>query len=688
MPPSATNADAPSRPLAGPRNDWQNASKYLSMFIDEGQRTLDEITDALLAWEEGGRGGGARQLLVAAHRLKGSAASIGLERVAKLAHLTEDLVQKAIDEGGEATPEISDAMLSFADGLRKFIERLRLGQTDDSPLEALAERLTAAATTVQRTRIDDELHRSAAAAVREDQRDSTLVGKVVFEPHLALVGLKARLLYEKLSNLGAVRFFQPPVEGIEELDELGDVCFGVVTVRPVEAVRRHVRVAGIKRMAIEPLDARKNRAIAAEPAAKTTLAGKPAETIRVEVERLDRLMNRAGGLSLSKSRLKRIAGELKQAAAGNREVEAVVARLDDAVHSLDRVGDEIQQGMMDLRMAPIGPLLTRFHRVVRDVARAGGKEIRLVIRGENTELDKRMIDELGDPLIHLVRNAADHGIELPGQRAAAQKNPQGTIAIEARHRGGSVVVMLADDGRGIDVERLVEKAVEKGLVAADAAAEMDRREKLRLVWLPGLSTAENVSDLSGRGMGMDIVRAKIEQLNGAVELESKPGRGTTVEIKLPLTLAVLPSLMVEIENEPVAIPMESVAEVVGVERRDATDVLGRPTVVVRDRVIAIVSLADLFGRAAASPPPHVSQTQTIVVFGCGGRRIGLAVDRVFGEEDVLVKPLDANWRNVAGIAGASILGDGRVCLILDPTVLIEDKSQTNFDPINNRENAP
>ncbi len=427
-----------------------------------------------------------------------------------------------------------------------------------------------------RSEIGDDVHRRVAAAVGEDQRETTLVGKVVFERNFPLIGLKARLLYEKLSNLGAVRYFDPPAEGIERLEELDEVLFGLVTQYPPETVRRQARMAGMKRILAEPLAAGTLIDVVPAPTPDALLEHKPAETIRVDVERLDRLMNRAGELTLSKSRLARIAGELKSAVAGNRSAEALVAKLDDALHSLERTSEDIQHGTLGLRMVPIGPLLTRFHRVIRDVARSGGKNIRLNIRGENTELDKRMIDELGDPLIHLIRNAADHGIESPDARAALGKPPQGTISVEAYHRGGNVVIRLADDGRGIDIERLRDKAVEKGLLAAAGAEKMNRQQLLQLVWLPGLSTAEKISAVSGRGMGMDIVRAKIERLNGTVELESEPGRGTTASIKLPLTLAILPCMMVEIEGEPLAVPLESVAEIVNVGRSDSRRRGGTP----------------------------------------------------------------------------------------------------------------
>ncbi len=357
------------------------------------------------------------------------------------------------------------------------------------------------------------------------------------------------------------------------------------------------------------------------------------------------------------------------------QARSSVNDLFETIHQLDSVSDGIRQTVMDMRMLPIGPLFTRFHRFVRDITHASGKDVCLAISGEKTELDKRMIDELGDPMIHLIRNAADHGIESPDDRAAAGKPRQGTITLDAFHRGSSIVVRVSDDGKGLDADRIRAKAVEKGFVPAADAELMTRQQIYQLIWLPGLSTAEKVTDVSGRGVGMDIVRSKIAELSGAVEVESEPGRGTTFTIKLPLTLAVLPSLMVEADGDVFAVPLESVAEIVHVRRRDVTTVHGQRVVPIRDRVVAILTLGSVFqwSRRGGANDEEV-ETTTLVIVGESKRQLGMVVDRVLGEEDVVIKSIADNYRNLAGIAGATILGDGRVSLILDPPALIEMSS--------------
>ena len=345
----------------------------------------------------------------------------------------------------------------------------------------------------------------------------------------------------------------------------------------------------------------------------------------------------------------------------------------EAVHQLELVSDGIQQSVMNVRMLPIGPLLNRFRRVIRDITHANGKDIALEIKGEKTELDKRMIDELSDPLVHLVRNAADHGIEPPDVREAAGKPRQGTVVLNAFHRGNSIVIQVSDDGKGLDEQRIRRKCVEKGILSEADAEKLTRQQVYQMIWEPGLSTAEKVTEVSGRGVGMDIVRTKIDSLNGSVDVESEPGKGTVLTIRLPLTLAILPSLMVEIGPDVFAMPMESVLEIVNVGGAELMTVHGKRTAAVRDRVVSVVGLEDVFqwSHGAKLSERNISAAITLVIVGDRGRELGVIVDRVIGEEDVVIKSMAENFRSVAGIAGATIFGDGRVSLILDVPAVME-----------------
>ncbi len=811
--PAADRAAAAPRPPAvtqpkvdhfeGLDDDLQASAKYLGIFIDEAELSLDELTDAMLALETGAGPEAIEKLMVTAHRIKGSAASVGLSRPAKLAHLMEDLLQKLIDSRRSLTPEVADALLMCADGLRHYIEGLRRGNPPSAQFNQLAHELIqasgcmlcgagahgpddAAAAPRAPTRqtpaqaselsctVGDELRNLVAAAAPD--LTQAFAGLVRFQPGLPLAGLKARLIHEKLDRLGKVCYFHPPVETVEETESLGGLEFGLATDQPLEAVLRQLRIAGVQAAAVEPLagpaeepaeaDAAAlgvsgtNRPRASEPpqagatprssapaeasakraaslgqkARSADTGARPNETLRVEVERLDSLMNLAGQLVINKARFARLSDLLKETLAAKqsdqvlsrvfgtleqmtghgqrvneghareelerlrvqagrvqteletvrRELQqlaharAAVHHLLETVHQLHRITDGIQQGVMDTRMVPIGPLFARFRRVVRDITRSNGKLINLEIHGEKTELDKRMIDELGDPLIHMVRNAADHGIEPPDVRQAAGKPRCGTIVLDAFHRGNSIVVQVRDDGKGLDPERIKRKAIEKGLAGEAELARMSPSQIYQLIWEPGLSTAEKVTEVSGRGMGMDIVKSKIEAINGTVELDSAPGRGTTLTIKLPLTLAILPSLLVEIAGGIYSLPLESVVEVVKVGPRDIATVHGKYTARIRGRIVSVVPLGEIFSGFCEGRFSGTSAVQegVLVVIGEGGREISVPVDRVVGEEDVVVKSVAENYRNVSGVAGASILGDGRVSLILDATAMIDMVSRT------------
>ncbi|RIK77852.1 MAG: hypothetical protein DCC68_16385 [Planctomycetota bacterium] len=770
--------------------DEQAPSKYLAIFIDEAEMSIDSMTEVLLA-----EGGDARAttetLLITSHRIKGSAASIGLHRPAKLAHLMEDILQDLRDRGENLSATLVDAILRCTDALRTYVQQLRGGAPQSEHFGQLAHELLAAHAPASAAQGAEGVpsfgpngapRATVTVSLTENQRNEilrlaprampSLAGMVRFEPGLMLSGLKARLLYEKLSQEGQVYYCDPAAERLDELDDLCAFAFAVATSTPEAEIAAKLQMAGVASVMLEsafgqsgseavlsateetptPADATAREAgssgdcgdvrkspqrYAAANAADAANAisrdgSRPVETLRVDIHRLDQLMNLAGQLVINKARFARVGEGMRTAmptkqttqavdnvrsvlegiAAGSasdeprraaaelqsirsqvrraaadvemiqREMQKIaqlrasIADLGDAVHQLDRVADGIQKSVMDTRMVPVGPLFSRFKRVVRDITRANHKQVELVIRGEKTELDKRMIDELGDPLIHMVRNAADHGIESPEVRKAAGKPANGTIFLEAYHRGNSIVIVVGDDGRGMDPEHIRRKAIEKGIVSESDAERLSDAQSLALIWEPGFSTAEKVTEISGRGMGMDIVRSKIEQLNGTVELASRKGEGTTFTIKLPLTLAILPSLLVRVDGDVFAVPLDAVVEIVTIAPHDLRTVHRKATARVRDRIVSVVRLNEIFCWRHGTLRLDADHRQTtLVVLGADGCEIGLVVDRPLGEEDIVIKSMAENYRNVPGIAGASILGDGRVSLILDPNALVEMASR-------------
>jgi two-component system chemotaxis sensor kinase CheA len=453
--------------------------------------------------------------------------------------------------------------------------------------------------------------------------------------------------------------------------------------------------------------------------------------MRVDISRLDNLMNLAGELVVNRARFLQISGQidpaLRKATMVNRikdfsesirrtiermengenlqrdwasEVQELKEGLDlmaeqaevwdngrqcisqicETIDQLSRVSHSLQRGVLDTRMVPVAPLFNRFKRVVRDLSKERGKRVSLVIRGEKTELDKRMIDELGDPLVHLVRNSIDHGLEPPDVRKGRGKKEVGTILLEASHSGNSVYVQVQDDGGGIDVQKIKAKLRSNRILPEDAIQTLTDEQALEYIWHPGFSTAKRVTDVSGRGVGMDVVKTRIAELNGTVDVDSTLYEGTTFTIRLPLTLAIIDGLLVRLRNVIFSMPIDDVREIVSVREREVVSVHGKRTIDVRGEYVPLISIDDIFqwhrvdfGNAPAMPAqdPANSETLDVVILHARGKTVGLRVDELLGSQDVVIKSLSDNFISIRGLSGASILGDGSVCLMLDVGAVID-----------------
>ncbi|MBA4016972.1 MAG: hypothetical protein C0483_07290 [Pirellula sp.] len=757
-------------PLADVRDDADIPPRYLAIFVDEAGLTLEDLSESLISVCEAEH---VEAILCGCHRIKGSAASIGLQRAARVAHHMEDLLQDMRRRKAAPTSREIDVLLKGVDALRSYVAGLAVGGPDTGLLSEACRLLMAlpdaevakpvaaakqeAKATVA-TAVVDDWRAAPRAAVPEDC--ACLIGLVTFDKQLPLVELKIRVLLERLQSHGKLLYSAPNEAQLDEAAEVHRLVFTLATDVKAPALQGILRIEGAVAIEVEavgevaaasaPAAARvvespatnkstpaaaTQQATPTEPAAAAVgdsskaapdAKAKPTETLRVDIERLDQLMNLSGQLVINRARFTQIGDRLKgvtslrtmvhslsaaqhcatrlttglqECAGGGRsaieallglseklhddleslqrdlaqlhQVRSLVGDLNEAVHQLERVSDGIQNTVMDTRMVPIGPLFARFKRAVRDLTRDNHKDIDLEILGENTELDKRMIDELGDPLIHLVRNSADHGIEHPDVREAQGKPRQGTITLNAYHRGNRIVIEVTDDGKGLDADKIRAKAISRGLITEADAEKMTPQQFHELIWKPGFSTAETITQVSGRGMGMDIVWSKIEQLSGTVELSSEAGKGTTFLIKLPLTMAILPSLLAVIDRDVFAIPVESVVEIVRIGKQDVSTVHGRPAMRVRGRVISLIRLSDIFGESSVGAPSNDTDSMTVVIIGIGNAELGIEVDNLLGEQDVVIQSLAENFENIQGIAGASILGDGRVSLILDVGTLLE-----------------
>jgi len=390
------------------------------------------------------------------------------------------------------------------------------------------------------------------------------------------------------------------------------------------------------------------------------LAATRSSMVRVDFSRLDQLLNLVGELIVHRTKLTEMARQVSAAApeAGQE--------LLDSVHQVATVSTQLQETIMDIRMLPIRHVFERFPRLVRDLAHAQNKKIELILQGEDTRVDKAVIDEIGEPLVHLIRNAVDHGLETPEVRSAAGKSPVGTILLSAAQESSQVVITLVDDGTGIDAAEVKRRAVERGLLSADET--MSDREIVQLIFAEGFSTARAVTDVSGRGVGLDVVVRSMERLNGLIEAETIPGAGTKFTLQLPLTLAIITVLMVEVGGKVYALPSGAVVESLRIRPEEVSQMNGRDTLRVRDRIIPILHLADFFGVASEAR----GEEAYAVIVGRGEKRLGLSVDRLLGQQDVVIKGLDTVVSGAGlGVAGATILGDGRVVLVVDVAALFE-----------------
>jgi two-component system chemotaxis sensor kinase CheA len=396
---------------------------------------------------------------------------------------------------------------------------------------------------------------------------------------------------------------------------------------------------------------------------------KSSDTIRVSQAKLDNFMNTVAELIISKTMISHLVERL--------ETETLPASADDLVKELrkaslylDQVSKEIQSSVLGIRMVPVKTIFTRFPRMLRDLAKSSGKRIELQMLGEETEIDKSLIEELSDPLIHLIRNSADHGIELPEVRARAGKPESGTVVLRARHEGGSVLVEIEDDGKGIDPQVVRAKAVEKGILTQERAEQLNDEEAVNLIFLPGFSTAQTVTDLSGRGVGMDVVKSNVRKLNGSVSVSSVVGQGSVFTIKLPLTLAIIDALLMRAGGQVFALPGTAVEETLLVPRESVAHLTRRKAINLRGEVLGVVRLRDLLHFKGTDGQPAADEELPVVVVSTGGRRMGIIVDAFLRRQEMVIKPLAPYLASLPGISGASILGDGGVVLILDPAELL------------------
>ncbi len=633
--------------------------RFHATFFEESREGLEAMEAGLLQLEQGDRDAELiNSIFRAAHSIKGGAATFGFDAVAALTHVLETLLDELRAGKRAVTGPSIDAMLASVDVLRALLAEAETGQpADPQASQAVQARLNAV---LAGTEAPAPVAVASAAPVAEPAG-----WRIGFTPapSLFMSGNDPLRIIRELDRLGplevAVRAERLP--GFEQLDPLEAYLawdLGLLGNVPRSAVdEAFAWVEDDCALDVQPI-LPEPAAPLPEPAAATSDVGaapsahapEAAESsIRVSTDKIDGLINLVGELVITQAMLKQVSVNLDP---------ALAERLAEGLDLLERNTRDLQEAVIGVRMLPVDAVFRRFPRLVRDLSARLGKQVRLRTLGEGTELDKGLIEKIGDPLVHLVRNAIDHGLELPDARVASGKDAAGTITLAASHQGGHIVIEVSDDGRGLDRERILAKATERGLAVPEKPTDAQVWD---LIFQPGFSTADAVTDLSGRGVGMDVVRRNIQALGGEVQLESALGRGTRVVIRLPLTLAILDGMTVAVGDETLILPLSHVIEALQPRAEDVRSMVGDGRVLrVRGDYLPLVSLNDYY---RYGHPPRADGL--VVVVEGDGQKLALEVDELLGQQQVVVKNLENNYRRVDGVSGATILGDGRVALIVD-----------------------
>lgn len=691
-----------------------DVSQYLEIFLDESNEHLQTLSDQLIILEkEPDNSDTINEIFRAAHSLKGMAGTMGYKRMQNLTHDMENVFSEVRNGNMEVNSNLVDVLFQCLDALETYVDNIRETQdegTDDN--EPIIKALNAfiasegkgnAAPAAKK----EEAPAATASAAPADDKDMPLADfeknavnealkknlhvykiKVSVDENCILKAARAFLVFKNLEGHGDIIKSEPSVQDIE--DEKFDFDFSIIVVTEEKydnIIALIKNVSEIKDAAGQEItqpfpeeqteeakeEKKETSAVlqTAKPAAAKPAAKKPASTgktsgsvshtVRVDIEKLDVLMNLVSELIIAKN------GLVSASHVEGDEAAALNQSFTEQIEYLERVTTNLHESVMKVRMMPIESVFSRFPRMIRDLNKKLGKKMELYMSGEDTELDRTVIDEIGDPIMHLLRNSADHGLESAEIRKERGKSEVGSIFLDAFQEGNNVVIEVRDDGNGIDTEKVKAKAVEKGTITQEQADVMTDKEAIDLLFRPSFSTAEKVTDVSGRGVGLDVVKSKIEALGGDVEVKTKYGEGSTFSIRLPLTLAIIQALMVKLGDEKYAISLGSIETIEDIPVSDIKYVHAKEVIHLRGNVIPLIRLRDLLD---VPGEPEESENITVVVVRKGDKQAGLVVDSLIGQMEIVIKSLGKYIRINKMISGATILGDGSVALIIDANTLV------------------
>ncbi|WML31562.1 chemotaxis protein CheA [Neobacillus sp. OS1-32] len=659
---------------------------FLELFIEESKEHLQSINAELLKLEEDPENPAiVNEIFRSAHTLKGMAASMGFEDLASLTHEMENVLDLVRNAKLMITSEILDVIFSCVDLIEKMIDSIEQGGDGKEDVTDVVRQLTMIHSPSKSIapETNPAFQESAATAVEEleiDQYQLSVINEakktgnrlfqitVQLDEKCVMKSVRAYMVFQAAEEIGEIIQSNPPVEQIEE--ENFDFSFTILLLSELDPREIQAQFHPISEItevivtertdeelvpASEPTVTPKSTSVQKQQQHKEDAAGGKkkhrSKSIRVDIEKLDHLMNLFSELIIDRGRLEQI----------SRKSE--MTELAETVEHMTRISTDLQGLILNMRMVQVEQVFSRFPRMVRDLAKELKKKVQLVVEGEETELDRTVIDEIGDPLVHLLRNALDHGLEETEERVALGKPEEGKVLLKAYHSGNQVFIEVADDGKGINREKVLNKGIERGLVTQNEAETLTDNQIFSLILASGFSTAEKVSDISGRGVGLDVVKTKIESLGGSISIESEPGKGSIFRIQLPLTLLIIFAMLIKTGEETYAIPFSSIVEITKIAKDQVSTLYGHRVIQFREQVVKLIFLKEVF----KIPVTETKEQDElfVVIVRKGDKIMGLVVDAVLGQQEVVLKNLGGLLTNLYAISGATILGNGEVALILD-----------------------
>lgn len=680
-------------------------SQYLEIFIDETKEHLQTLNDQVLVLEaEPDNIDTINEIFRAAHSLKGMAGTMGFKRMQRLTHDMENVFSEIRNGKMNVTPDLVDVVFKCLDAIEEYLtcimETSNEGENDNDELIGLLNAcLDAEGGTAETEEKKPEVKKESTPASEEDKRKFLHIDIADFEKNAIaeaksknmnvygvtvyidegciLKAARAFLVFKGVEGVGEIIKSVPSVQDIEDERFEFDFSILVISEKSLEEVKKVIsNVSEIKEVVIEQYEIPNNVTVVSsvqseekknekkeevkkKTSSKTSGKAVANRSVRVDIEKLDVLMNLVSELIIAKNGLVSVSNQ--------EDSETSMQSFNEQIEYLERITTNLHESVMKVRMVPIESVVNRFPRMIRDLSKKLGKEMELIMTGEDTELDRTVIDEIGDPLMHMLRNSADHGLEPTVERLKIGKPQVGTIKLNAYQDGNNVTIEVEDDGVGIDVEKVKASAIKKGHITEEQADMMNEKEAIDLLFRPAFSTAEKISDVSGRGVGLDVVKNKIEGLGGDVEVSTKLGEGTKFTVRLPLTLAIIQALMVEVRDEKYAIPLNSIVTIEDVAVDEIKYVQQKEVINLRGTVIPIVRLDEMLD---CSPSDKQPENLVVVIVKKGDKQTGLVIDNLLGQQEIVIKPLGKYINIHKMISGATILGDGEVALIIDSNSLV------------------